>query len=247
MRPMPHPAHRRQAQQGFSLLETFIGITIGLFILAGLITVFSTTLRVFSEQSSMSRWQDNERTAMQMLTTVIEHAGYYYNPQTQLKATAFPTQNLTLDTTQVIQFIAPGQVITGDTISGIDTVTVRYWPSTSGASTSDFMEDCNGGLAGAGSSSMVINTFTLNGSELTCAVGSQQARTLASGIKDWSVLYGVDSDGDGSVDAYLPASVMTITSWPTVVSVQITLNFLDPLNSSQKIPAVRVINFMGNG
>jgi len=239
MRPMPHPAHRRQAQQGFSLLETFIGITIGLFILAGLITVFSTTLRVFSEQSSMSRWQDNERTAMQMLTTVIEHAGYYYNPQTQTKATAFPVDSGN-------QFNAAGQVVTGSS-NGVDTVTVRYWPSASGASNSDFIEDCNGGLAGAGSSSMVINTFTLNGGELTCAVGSQQARTLASGISAWSVLYGVDSDADGSVDGYYPASVMTNTQWPSVVSVQITLTFPDPLDSSKTISSVRVINFMGNG
>jgi type IV pilus assembly protein PilW len=239
MRAIPNAPCRRPAQRGFSLLETFIGITIGLFILAGVVTVFSTTLRVFASQTGMSQWQDNERTAMQMLTMVIEHAGYYYNPQTQLKATAFPATT---------QFPVAGQVITGAADSaGNDTVTVRYLPSTSGGSTSDFMEDCNGGLAGSGSTSMSINTFALNAShELTCAVGTQTARTLASGITSWSVLYGVDSDGDGSVNAYFPSSVMTNTTWPTVVSVQISLKFPNPLDSTTTITSVRVINFMSN-
>jgi len=131
-------------QAGFSLLETFIGITIGLFILAGIVTVFSSTRQNFTAQTGMSQWQDNERTAMTLLTTVIEHAGYFYNPQTQLSTSAFPATT---------QFPTAGQVVTGTSGSspGNDTVTVRYFPSTSGGSSSDFLEDCNGGIAGSGS------------------------------------------------------------------------------------------------
>jgi len=230
---------RKAGQYGFSLLETFIGITIGLFVLAGIVTVFSSTRQNFTAQTGMSQWQDNERTAMTMLTTVIEHAGYFYNPQSQLSASAFPVTT---------QFPTAGQVITGTSgSSSNDTVTVRYLPSTSGSSSSDFLEDCNGGIAGSSSTATSINTFTLNASnELTCAVGTQTARALVSGVTGFTVLYGVDSDGNGSVNAYYPASAMTNTTWPTVVSVQVTLTFTNPLDSSKSITSVRVINLMSH-
>ena len=94
---------------------------------------------------------------------------------------------------------------------------------------------------------MSINTFTLNASnELTCAVGTQTARALVSGVTGFTVLYGVDSDGNGSVNAYYPASAMTNTTWPTVVSVQVTLTFTNPLDSTQPITSVRVINLMSH-
>ena len=230
----------RDRQKGFSLLETFIGITIGLFILAGIVTVFSSTRQNFTAQTGMSQWQDNERTAMTLLTTVIEHAGYYYNPQSQLVSSAFPATT---------QFATAGQVVTGTSGStpGNDTITVRYFPSTSGGSSSDFLEDCNGGIAGSGSTAMSINTFALNASnELTCAVGTQTARAQVGGITGFSVLYGVDSDGNGSVNAYLPASAMTSATWNTVVSVQVTLTFTNPLDSTQPISSVRVINLMSH-
>ena len=230
-------SRRRARQRGFGLLETFIGMVIGLFLLAGIVMVFSSTRQNFTAQIGMSQWQDHERTAMTLLTTAIEHAGYFYDPQDQLRTTAFPA---------TAQFPTAGQVLTGTSGSdpGKDTLTVRFFPSPSGSSSSDFLEDCQGGAAG-GASTMSINTFAINSAhELTCAVGSQAARALVGGITAFSVLYGVDSDGSGSVNAYLPASAMTPAHWATVVSVQVTLSFINPLDRTQPISSVRVINLM---
>lgn len=227
---------RRRVQAGFTLLETLIALGIGAFLLGGLAFVLGVTRQNFNAQQGMGQLQDDQRIAVNMLVAVVEHAGYFYNPTLQTAASSFVVS---------APFVNAGQSVSGTTGSGAtaDTLVIRYIPSPSGTSTSDFMEDCNGNTTAT--TLTWVNTFTLDSqNQLTCAVGTAAAKPLASGISSFSVLYGVDTDNNKSVDYYVPASAMTAAYWSLVGSVQVTIGFVNPLDSTKTITVKRVINLM---
>lgn len=67
----------RRAQQGLSLLELMIALTIGLGLLAGLTSVFVNSSRSHTELARASQQIENGRFAIQTLQEDIWHAGYY--------------------------------------------------------------------------------------------------------------------------------------------------------------------------
>lgn len=235
----PHCRPRRH-QQGFSVLEAFVGIMIGLFVLAGVLTVLTGPRQIPAALIATGSLQADDREALLRLSTLIEHAGYFHNPQARPRTEAFPANK---------QFAEAGQVVTGNSGQGSagDTISVRYVLAAPSTSSPGFMENCQGPIADPPRSGPSVNTFTLNAKhELTCAVDSQVASPLLAGLSGFNVLYGVDADGNGSVNAYLPASAMTSGSWQAVVSVQLQLRFINPLDARQPIPFVRIIKLMGN-
>lgn len=226
-------------QAGFSLLELLIALTIGVFLLAGVAAVLAITRQNFNAQAGMGQLQDDQRIAVNMLVMVLGHAGYYYNPQTETALTSFP---------QVLPFAGAGQAIAGTSGAGVvaDSIVVRYVQSPPGTASSDFLQDCNGNSNTDIVGTLSVNNFTLDSqNQLTCAVGSRPAQPLASGISAFTVLYGVDRDKDNSVDLYLPALAMTPAYWALVVSVQVSIDFINPLDRARPIKVKRVIKLMG--
>ena len=233
-------AQLRKSQRGIGLLEIFIGLTIALFLLAGLLTVFAGTSQNFTAQNKLSQLQDDQRMAMGLLSTVIQEAGYFPSPQTLTITDALPSS---------ATFVQSAAVAGTSTSAGPDTIAVRYVASPAGTSTSDFLMDCNGGSNSSPSGTVTfINTFALSGTDLTCAVNSNAARKLVGGISNLVVLYGIDPDGNSSVNQYLPAASMTAALWPAVISVKVTLTFVNPLfgqpGQLSTIPFTRVISLM---
>lgn len=72
-RAMTTPSHR---QQGISLIELMISLTIGLLILAGVTTIFATNSKARQEVEKMSRQVENGRYAMQVLSEDLAAAGF---------------------------------------------------------------------------------------------------------------------------------------------------------------------------
>ena len=68
----PHTRHA-----GFSLVELMVAMTLGLILLAGVVTVVTNTSASFGELNKASRQLDNGRYAIQVLREDIRHAGYY--------------------------------------------------------------------------------------------------------------------------------------------------------------------------
>lgn len=240
--PLPcHPPRRRRPrgrvrQAGFTLLETLIALGIGLFLLGGIVLVMGITRQNFNAQNGLSQLQDDQRIAVSMLVMVVEHAGFFPNPQVRTVADAFP----------VVAPFSPGQSVYGITGTGgaSDTLTLRYRQGVPNGPGSDFMLDCNG-ASNPGPDIMSTSTFSRNASgELTCSVNGATAQPLVAGISAFRVLYGVDSNNDRSVDQYLPASQITADLWLRVGSVRVQLDFTNPLDSSKPVSVVRVINLM---
>lgn len=66
-----------KSQQGLSLVELMISITLGLVLMAGVIQVFLSSREVFSTQQAMSRAQENGRLGMELLSEDIRMAGFW--------------------------------------------------------------------------------------------------------------------------------------------------------------------------
>lgn len=62
---------------GFSLVELMVAVTIGLLLVAGLVSLVVNTNRSYGELAKASRQLENGRYAVQLLATDIQHAGFY--------------------------------------------------------------------------------------------------------------------------------------------------------------------------
>lgn len=67
---------KMQKQNGLSLVELMIGITLGLILLTGVMQVFLSSKNVFTSQQALSRIQESGRMAIEFLSRDIRMAGF---------------------------------------------------------------------------------------------------------------------------------------------------------------------------
>jgi len=193
------------------MVELLVALTIGLFLLGGLMTLV----------------QDNERMAMTMMTDVIQAGGYFPNPSLYTASSWLVTANP----------IAQGQAMYGTYGGGVapgDTITSRY--ATAGG---DGILNCSGGSNLTGGVVLYTNVFSVVNGQLVCTmngtvypmVGALTNTPNAISVTNLTVLYGVNSAGTGNnVDTYMNSAQVTAGGdWNNVVSVQVTLTFTNPL------------------
>ena len=75
MLPTPFPAAARP--RGFTLVELMLSMTIGMFILLGMVMMFVSNTKSQAELEKSNRQTESGRYAMQLLTDDIYNAGYY--------------------------------------------------------------------------------------------------------------------------------------------------------------------------
>ena len=71
------PVRSRRSMQGLSLVELMIAMTLGLIVLAALVSVFANSSASRAELERVSRQIENGRFAMEILSDEIRHAGFY--------------------------------------------------------------------------------------------------------------------------------------------------------------------------
>jgi type IV pilus assembly protein PilW len=249
----------RAAQRGFTLVELMISILIGLFLTGGLLTLVGAMKRTSGTQSGLSQLQDNERMAMTLMTDVIQTTGYFTNPVLNTASSFFPVTGA---------FTIGGQAMVGSgsytAAAPGDTITVRY--ATAG---NDGVINCMGGTSLVAAT--YVNTFSVDTSgnlncQLSTTVGATTTVTTAqlisgsvvngvvvSGVTRLQVYYGVQTNSSvntNSVDTYLDAvQVAAGNYWPNVISVQLTLTFVNPLSgqpgqTSTTVPFMRTVTVM---
>jgi len=235
--------HRGQrgdrGQRGYTLIEIVIALVIGLFLLAGLFTIFSNTRRTSSQQTGLAQLQDEERIAMSLLNDVVQNAGYYNANLYQSAQTAWPAA-VAVPASSGTTTLAPGQAVTGTHTSFTvpDTLVARY--ATTG---SDNVINCSGGTS-AGVPANYVNTFYITSSTdangvttyvLDCTPDgtTNSVVPLVIGVKNMQVWYGISTQaGTNNVDTYKTADLMTASNWANVTSVRVTLTFVNPMYSA---------------
>lgn len=250
---LPRPTHfplrarlsrERAAQQGFTLVELLVAILIALFLLGGLLTIVQDNRRAFYNQSGLSQLQDSERLAMTMISDVIQSAGYFPNPQTNIASSLLPADGT---------FATAGQAIVGsggwNDATADETITVRY--VTSGI---DKILNCAGATSGA--QTTFVNQFSVDtvNDQLVCTVGGV-AYPLVGGVTNLQIRYGVKRNfmaAGNSPDTYADGSQMAAADWGNVMSVVIQLTFKNPLyvagqGQPQTLTFSRVVQVMGMG
>lgn len=77
MKSQGNPEQVLSRHAGFSLVELMVAMTLGLILLAGVVSVMVNTSASYGELNKASRQLDNGRYATQVLREDIRHAGYY--------------------------------------------------------------------------------------------------------------------------------------------------------------------------
>ena len=217
------------------MIEIMVSLTIALFLMTGLFSLFLSTKQNSVAQSALSKLQDDQRMAMSLLAMIIQQAGYYPNTQSSTPATAFPVDATFLGETQSVY----------GTKGATQQISIRFLAA---ASNEGFSMNCNGDSNSTGENLMYVNTFAIVSDELTCKVNAGAARSLVAGVSALTAQYGVDPNATGSVSQYLNPDEMTTALWQSVRSVRVTLTFLNPLAGQPgqlPIEFSRVINVQG--
>lgn len=242
-------AHEVRAQNGFTMIELLVALLIGLFLLGGLMTLVQDNRRTFASQNQLSQLQDSERLAMTMMSDVIQAAGYFPNPTINTPTSALP----------IAGTMAAGQAIQGtyNAVAPGDTITVRY-----ATTNADGVLNCAGGTNTSGNPAPLLytNVFSVVNGQLLCTlngtayplVGAVANTPNAIIVNNLSILYGVNNaGGGGNVNTYVNAA--GVANWNSVISVQITLTFNNPLwsatnqgqgNQPQYLTFQRVVSVM---
>ena len=225
-------------QFGFSLIELMVAIVIALFLIGGVLTVEQGVKMAYQANNSLSQLEDNERFAMSTIASIVQRAGFYPNPNTNTLVAALPADNTT--TPQGVNApLQAGWYVYDSGAYGTDALFVRYMTA-SGQN----VNLCDGTV---GVTQTYTNNFyiapdaaTPSTNDLYCDVqvgsgGWNTSVELVSGIQSMSIMYGVHTTNyvtpaDDNVDTYLTATAVTSGGyWGAVTSIQVQLQFLNPL------------------
>ena len=250
-------------QVGFSLVEIMIALLIGLFLLGGILQMFSASQQTYRMQSNLARLQENGRFALDFLARDIRMAGYWgclSGLNTDIDGTdnnAVPVDSID-DGTDTIKlkgvfdlfFLTPP----------LDCEKPANTPSSCCKTDPSLNANICPNLVNCYGYTNSTLTYKINASVLqqdTGEVGdptqvgdpNRMFNGMIEGVQDMQIFYGIDSntDGvlntpqDGVADYYVPANIANMQQ---VVSVRISLLVvsLDNYLTNQPIPYTYYVN-----
>lgn len=223
-------------QTGLSLIELMLAMILGIFLIAGISTVYLSSKKTYNASNQLSQLDESARIAIKALREHIEHAGYaratlrnfpYILSNSLTTALSCPNGDSNVSNANVIR-IAENNYSNdhGDSIG------VAFRADNS------LMRDCTGTAVPASclstsATSMVYNSFWVQVSSsdgypnLYCG-GSRNymPQPLAQGIENIQFLYGIDQDGAENgwkIDQYKTANDVTSVEWEKVMTVKAAL------------------------
>ncbi|MCF6364093.1 MAG: PilW family protein [Gammaproteobacteria bacterium] len=193
--------HSSQRQQGFSLVEIMVAMTLGLVLLGGTITLYASSKDSYRLQENIAGLQENARFAIHALRRDVEMAG-------------FPMAR------EIVPFNIAETLDGGGNTS--DQLSIQYNSSNPPNNT-----DCLGTVV-APPGTLITNRYTINNDgDLVCQGNTNNlTQTLVENVINMQALYGVDTDANGSANQYLRANEVTAlpgNPWLQVVSLRLAL------------------------
>ncbi len=236
------------AEKGFTIIELMVSLTIGLIVTWAVTSLFTVTTKTFRSQDSSARAQEVGRYVLSIFAQHIRQAGFFELTGLE-QATSFAqfvaghsgfetvpaikgcrgtityaspwacTANTSLPDSFLLAYQVQSTTIASN--AGINNLLSPGVNSSVGT-------DCLGQDPNATSASLkgiiAVNYFyvdTTNRRLMCRGNGSSSALTLADGVEDLRVLYGVNANSlvASSPIQYLPANL--VTDWTKVQSVRV--------------------------
>lgn len=211
---------------GFSLVELMIGMVVGLFLLAGIVQIYLSNKASFNAQQTQAELQENARVSSFVLDLIIGHTGFrpnaFEDEEEALTAAALAGNEGDSGTPDSLtaSFVSDGRL--HDCLGNL-------LPLDTEARNEFRLQDAGGGLFDlmCESERFTPGTGTVN---LT--------RALVSNVETMQFLYGLDTDGDNTVNRYVDADGVG-ANFSDVLSVRVALvlvteNNLRPEGGPQK-------------
>lgn len=212
-----------KTQQGFTLVELMIALTISLVLLLVIGTTFVSSRQAFRVQEDNARIQESGRFALEILGRSIKQAGHADIPFTGFK----------------VEFDGTAINGTAGAVGVADTLTIQY-DGTIGD------RDCEGNPVTA-TGNIIQNHFNIDAlnARLQCdgtidvvplaPNAPPSGVELVENVEDLQILYGIDTNGDQSANQYiaLPAN------WDQVVTARVCV-----LVRSEKTNIVAAGNYL---
>ena len=196
--------------RGFSLVELMVSLVVGLIAMAVLLGVYQSNTSIARFHSAVLKVQENGRFATDVIGRTARMAGYD-DPMTVTEVTA-PLIEGSMNSSGA-QISQTGLRTDGDTVS------IRYEGGTD-------IRDCQGQSVAA--NDWVTNMYAITtDNNLVCATFTNNsglvsdATTLAEGVEDMRVLYGLDIDATGDINRY--ARAVAVSDWSQVRSLRVSL------------------------
>jgi type IV pilus assembly protein PilW len=209
---------KRRQQSGFSLISVLVGLLIGIFVVSGAASIYVDSEMSSMYHDAMAAMHDNARYAIQDLQDTVILTGRKVSP----KDTVFGS----FRNDSRSDIITSAAVINRDGAGGAsDTLVISY----AAGQECGIQREIDDG--DKNNEDILAFEITVNNNfELQCTAHGYDAadpdyvRTLIGGVRNMQVLYGVDTDADGSANRYANATnVETDDAWEDVVSVRIGL------------------------
>ena len=204
-------------QQGFTLVEIMVAITIGLVMMAGILQISAANKESSRLQRNMGFVQENLRIATELLTRDVRLAGQYTdnNPAARILTAPAPFSNVSAATTVTTTPVtADGGGMENDQI------TLTYESDT----------DCLGqAVAPIAGNKFAVNHYFISNKRLMCRGNGGAAQALVEGIESLQILYGENTDGDPrSANRYVQAGTLPgqVSDMTKVVSIRIGMRFV---------------------
>jgi len=208
----------RARQSGLTLVELMVAMGLGLLLTVVIAQIFIGTRSSYATQEESARMQENARFALQLLERELRMAGFKKNGSTG----AFDAANPALGAAD------------GGGLNASDELTVRYFGSENPANTAPdgTVSNCIGEKASLNEG--VVDVFYVatapNGEPALFCRSRQPAAPVAppketelvTGVESLQILFGEDTNGDRTVDRYLPRGDAAL-NMDNVIALRISL------------------------
>ncbi len=207
----------KNRQQGMTLIEIMVALMLGAFLLAGVMQIFLSSKQTYRIQDNMSRMQENGRFAMEFISRDIRMADYKECfSDISIGGEVFGSDNLGLNGSDRITVLQKDDDCTPGNPDVFSAITFFINADTSGQPALYRVT--------ATGSTVPLTTVAID-TAVPLATANQ---VLIEGIESMQILYGEDTDLDGTPNYYVDADAGDgvggdVVDMDEVVSVKITL------------------------
>ncbi len=211
-------AHTLLHQQGLTIIELMIAITLGLFIVLTTIGLLVASKAAYVMQDQQAHIQETGRYAIEILSRAVRQAGYENWHSATMPAqieAAFSASVIGRDA-MTLKKTAPelDSLTSTGTVNGSDVLALRFFGDDAYGEEGAIL-NCAGLPVAAtgieqerGWSIFFVAKDSSGEPELRCKYKSKtswNADAITRGVESFQVLYGLDADGDGVPEQFLNA------------------------------------------